>query len=1362
MSGTPLEPGRLSLQAGDGSTGTRTGLVEDMSKKAAFKRMRLPRSHSTSNMLDTVNSFSSRSAKLEPQDNEGEQNERHSLRDLAKFLRTTAPPRHSTASNDNFFSLSGSGPMDRKRSIQSLIRRKRGRAPAMSLQLQPSDIQLSDRIVAKKTIEGYPYATIDLSDQGSANAATPRAQSPASNDAPARPKFHPPSWPERTSSKGALSPTFPASSGSLEGSPKKVDIRHGSTGSANDTVRGRRVTRALHSDRHSSLRDSVDGQNELQPSLRRTIPVIDQYNGMQPSPRGSSLAATQAQTGPKHQNSISQGSVVEFPATPPPSGQLRDFEWPEVKIHSVTTSPPTSPMSSSNRERQDSLPGLHSRLSSPTTPRNAAKKPPAIVVKSTLTVPSEALVPESPGFPNMLAAMTFPSPPRSSRSPSPASSLNSRAPTLSSAISPPTIRPRTSSKKANRSLSTAISLDEIVMQPTRPGLSHSQSDYITTASKGLQRPLPVDLRAAEAPIQAETLSFAAAADVMTSKESMLAADDASIVRPDSAASFVTACEDRRESIAQSVVSDTDSRRLSTSSTATYTTESYRQSTSTSDSNRQSTRSNATTASTVLSIPDDEFRKDSTSDIDYTRETFTSSPPPSESGSKQNTYDARSDYTSRLRPEGGLPPQTAIPGWEGVGKPMSIAERRMMRKGKSGEIRQQSIDLSRSSMKLPVQGPSSFESVDSPILGWFSYKSPVVRKPSFRGPSPLAKEVDASSASIVEAHESHQAESPSTLGIQKPQILQNTVPAAAPTADQSGTDLIHTPTRQEWSMSPILAEVIEPEPVPELSKAPACELTISPIMVVASVKPGVLLSPTSNLRVSTVLSFDNTSPPHLPPRSPLRPRAHTKRLSRAKLLPIKVSAVPSATIDHAKATYAQGSGRSSVPTVSPSSQARALKRLSLPAHIMCSTTSPASWDRTPPRRGHKELDREEPDTEEEAVEPEDLDPQPRRRSIVVKERFEKQKLEKEKEIADLVAKAAFTVSKREKENPSKDNVEQSSEHSRKKSRTTDELERRVRRLQRHSDAWLDVLDPLLENMTRTLKEMKKDGKGAPLLMDEFIIDMAAEARRSMLSVIATDGDATGKGPLFEDFDGAHQGASLMPQQKTVGKKRRGLKGGSKLRLQLEQPKAEIAAIASEPVQDVAKAEPEAAPLREPEVQEVVLPPPPAAQTPRTPLEHEFEAEVAVRRRIQQQEKMMDELMNRWGVPSPMPPPSGKSALQTEPGVGQEEKAPTGNSRSSSVNTVKPDQPDDSEGDTIGSSLLALKTPLTRFWVAENEGGGSRRGSAANSRRGSRRWSSAGERISWKPGDSNCMNLLMQELRETSRLSLESRGDVGSLL
>ncbi len=256
---------------------------------------------------------------------------------------------------------------------------------------------------------------------------------------------------------------------------------------------------------------------------------------------------------------------------------------------------------------------------------------------------------------------------------------------------------------------------------------------------------------------------------------------------------------------------------------------------------------------------------------------------------------------------------------------------------------------------------------------------------------------------------------------------------------------------------------------------------------------------------------------------------------------------------------------------------------------------------------------------------------RSRSDIIKERLQQQKEEKEREISNIVARTVIPT-------PAPTNYEEaSSPEQSPESNSVGEVERRLRRLQRNGDAWLQVMGPLLENMNKTLEAVQKGGIGGSspkLSMSEFMIDMDAEARRSsMLSqsvpAIRQFAASQKKGSSKEP-DNTKQLQSVSPSHGGSKERRRLGRGRSssslaRLRMRLDGAAKKSMDLTSR------QTEPEGFPRDESGAKGDL----PLAQetTPRQSIspssqDHDFEVEMAIRQRIKKQEAAFNELMNRW--------------------------------------------------------------------------------------------------------------------------------------
>ncbi|KAI0125018.1 hypothetical protein BJ170DRAFT_685892 [Xylariales sp. AK1849] len=1096
---------RCSLTDGDGPVRRQLADLEDIPPKSESLLVRLPRSQSTSNMLDAV-SLSSEIIRHGPRDAEREKTNRGNLRDLAQFFRTTVPLSDSVVSSDDCFGVSGSEE-SRKRSIQSLISKRRVRSPVRSPRML-----LEDDAVPGTTAEGCSYVGIAIPGEASTRSPWFRSQDRVSTDDYSRLMVAHPRWPERTTSKGALSTTLP---GQTPSSTSPAKTRDEQERSAVDTP----GLKSRTGDPSGLVSDGLASFSEARLVAEHLAVDPRQEHGME---KKEIFEGNQGVTFPEPptttQDSIYHGVIAESPTTSFLSGL--EFERSEVKIGSAGTSPVATPRSLFHRRKPRSLSTHFSNSSSPNLGRNHSKKPTDIMTEPTLAVPKEASLPESPGFPSMFAAMSFPSPPRTAELPSSASTNSYEVPIPFSA---PTVRPRTSSKNAITSPTLTASLDEIVVRRVKPGVLNPQSDRAPRVSSIPQGSVRMgDATTVLGDSVGQGANVEDQSSVVCSQAAALLADNAAVMRPDSVASFTTARERHSHSSSLSITDGGDSYRRSIASSITTTADSYRKSISTINSKRQSTRGNAIAASTASTTSAVDSNKEAATHIQFVSQSSRAADVAEREVANKHIELSMNNSSRNLSdpPVSGITylPASALAVLEAgtAPKPLSIAERRIVRRGKVRHHETQSLDMTRASLAVPKRGPPGPDSIDSPVLGRFYHDSSQPYTSSLPEPLPLAQMSPPFPAMTLPATEEKLSQSALDSG-QFPTspdgLPLERVPAAISNV------LSDTPIAgNQWCISHVMISEITPEASPEPSLQRSMRaLTVSALMVVANLEPQ-FISTTPVSRVPTLLNL-NSSPALYPPlRSPLRPRVEAELQNRQRFLSAQPARLPSISATEPKmsaANDARGFGRSSTPTLPPSSHSKLLKRFSLPLQVSNSITSTPPWDRTPGLRRRNWLSTQQQDRE----------PGQRRRSIVVKERFQKEKMEKEKQIAELVARTTDN-------GLSEDNTKaivtdeedmRSAEHWQRHIHTANEIERRLQHLEKHSDDWLSVLQPLLDKMTRTLKELRKEDESSPLLMGEFIVDMAAEARRSMYNSNASARDERGQGSLlFEDFDGAYLG------------------------------------------------------------------------------------------------------------------------------------------------------------------------------------------------------------------------------------------------
>ncbi|KAI0407546.1 hypothetical protein F4802DRAFT_28105 [Xylaria palmicola] len=448
-------PRRHSLSSGDESLHPHPAKAGGLARRESRRRARLPRSKSTSNVFESLRHGpgtphqSTRSVALE-------QANTATLRELAEFLRTTGPPPERPATHDECLRLSGSGE-PRRWSLQSFRRNKRTKLQRLSLQSH-----LPGNVVPGTTAGGHPYIAISTPVPKNEHVGGPWFRSqypvflPESQSSPPPCRSGPKVWPERSSSKAAIpsSSGKSAALGDIGSSPRSaaraIDKNLSPRPVASAEGRSRALANRVSTDHLlRAMLNPVDGivEHDVGVCLKklgsRKVPGMEQ-----PQVQAQRLVAVYEEA--SHQSETPQQATITHTASPPRSS-------PDERRRE---SPSVSP---AGRNPSRSL-------------SNATRQLTNISIHGGLAVPKENVPPESPGFPNMLAAINFPSPPKSSRPSSPASPTPSVADVQVSTGSRPIIQRRTSSRRTYVSTSvSAASLDQVVMQK-RPSTRCKNSD----------------------------------------------------------------------------------------------------------------------------------------------------------------------------------------------------------------------------------------------------------------------------------------------------------------------------------------------------------------------------------------------------------------------------------------------------------------------------------------------------------------------------------------------------------------------------------------------------------------------------------------------------------------------------------------------------------------------------------------------------------------------------------------------------------------------------------------------------------------------------------------------------------------------
>ncbi|CAH0028517.1 unnamed protein product [Clonostachys rhizophaga] len=762
-----------------------------------------------------------------------EQVDRESLRELAQFLRNTGPPAATnTPLVQDCFGRNGPGE-NRRWSIRSLRAGNRG----SKMQQRPVSLNLGDRATRRTTAAGHSYFAISVPAPPAAPTVSDRRASLQSRLS----AIHRSHLVSRLSAIDTES-LAPRSSYDLH-SPKSH------TSSNTQRFLDRNTTKAGDVAAVVSRHPNQQDPNSFRLSIKVTtadrgvksfMRLVDEWLEIQHGEAVSPNSKPASVNGSNHQAEDSgvvvlsalgpssppapkievrpspspteerQAPPLELPATPPINAKKMSFPDAGSVLHGgpkgTDASSTTSPKSPESGKLSAFPSTRSSKKTSPKSPKQP-KKPGNIMVKSMLEVPQGPnLFPESPGFPNMLAAMSFPSPPESIRSHSASNSISSTGPTT-----PPSLGPlfRHPPPRSN--------LDQRLMQPERPPLRQCKSESAT-------HPLYMSTHQLSSGRSLEDEASFHHTHVSGSMSGL----DANRTAPSKT--------DRRSSQESADLTDSDPHRQSTVSTV----DSSLPSAVMSDNHRHSIGSvtSATSGMTERTEVTEKIgrgsNRDSIESFSETRLPFRSK---------------RSSMTGSLRSFSSAGTSATA---------TSLAERRMARRNKVREKLQRDLEATKPNLTVPHDNMADI--VDSPVLGWFPHHAPA--RKGLQPPSPLAHQSSNSTEVSKAANgnvQSHKLRRSSIQNIE--QLIPETVQEAnsPKTPPWTFTSIMVETTEPDFDN--------ELEPVPEDAPAPPITaLSMTPIMVVASIESR---SPTSSLRPLSLLST-GSSPPSLPPRSNLRP------------------------------------------------------------------------------------------------------------------------------------------------------------------------------------------------------------------------------------------------------------------------------------------------------------------------------------------------------------------------------------------------------------------------------------------------------------------------------------------------------------
>ncbi|KAI0388545.1 hypothetical protein F5Y17DRAFT_452380 [Xylariaceae sp. FL0594] len=989
-------PRRHSLSSGDESVHPHPAKLDALPRPDHRRRARLPRSKSTS-AFDVFRRPPGASEHDAHNNIALEQTDVGSLRELVRFLRTTGPPSERPATHDECLRLSGSGE-PRRWSLQSLRRSRRSKLERHSSSSPQS--QLPENAKPGTTVEGRPYIAISTPVPENTRVDGPWFRSQYPIYLPKPPAANRDAWPQRTSSKvAALTPT---ESGVSTPAGEPAQLVAGSPANCETE----RIPRSPKPERHNrALSNRVSTDQLLRAMLNTVDEGLEHDLGASLKPLGipRAPAVGHLAQSPQMQTALSVVTIDQG----------------DVPCRSTSLTRPRSPRSTKEK-------------GSPSSPGSSSRRPAIMLVQTSLAVPKQNMPPESPGFPNMLATMTFPSPPKGSRPSSPTST----APSVSERHTPPrpcpAVQPRTSSRRACTSTTaSAASLDEVIRQ-RYPDFRQTQPED----------PLQVEL--------GESLSIVPRKETANSKS----------VQSHCQGNGDRQRESQNSQFAATALPERLSFSTDTSSCSSSNTNTKKRSSSTIDPPRRSSEGSYEVSPTGPTfLPDGKSITIGGANRCDVSET------------EINNDDQVTLEQHELSNDPSQEPDLHLPATdpEVNSQPRCLYERRLARKAKVREYKMRDLDASRT------------EAADSPILGYFASSIPDPNDPSCQEP-------------LLVAHDQRRPSTLSTTTMASEvsnglyqSIDRTALPLlphyAAPVTRDEGPLVLEAkppaPSNGGLKISAMVVTDIEPicPPSPHWHTS---GITLSPIMVVANLesRPG---SPT--LRPTVPARIDSSSPRTMARTRPLHVGPYTH--NRHKTHSVTISRNPSTGAIERFAlgpTDVKSNRRSLIsmptPPLSPGTT-HLSRRLSLPPVQMNMSVTPR--ERAAPSRCQ-----EWPASSAEGDRGSDIG----LRSATLKERVMREKLQKEKEITDIVARTVGPPQRQKSEasfadqsgSPPSDGC------------NAETLEKRLRRLERNNDAWLCAMKPLLEAMARTLEDMRAEDRSSSLRMSDFIIDTNIEARR----------------------------------------------------------------------------------------------------------------------------------------------------------------------------------------------------------------------------------------------------------------------------
>ncbi|KAH8177881.1 hypothetical protein LIA77_02963 [Sarocladium implicatum] len=683
------------------------------------------------------------------------------LQHLARFLQSSEPPITDIAAIETGAAW--------KRPRQRSPRRKRWSVQSLRIgKAAKSRKQAASRL--SRDVIGYPYNLVHTTLAGEkqelidlASARKKLGHRSSAPPRPPRPSIIEPGWPLRTSSMQDLAQP---SVGGFNIDPERLLLQPETEREQNrlsvgpaDSPRSSRasylwmygdVLRFLNTSPGTEKDDPISGTrpaltvqpnaaqavDEPRPVIRIPGPLADTNTESAQLPTPIEVASPSVTPPKVHLRTASKAgslsssniSGLSDPAISKPLPALRPFPSKATATPTVILTQDKAPVLSSSRSSPS--------LSRPKSPAKKIKRPAniaAVASSASLNVDVPTPWPESPGFPAMLGAMTFPSPPESVASPLSIRSSPSSADLLASLPSSPLAQHDSEPTwqplgiDASEAVSQELGNDEqqsnLGNQDGEETLIHKSQptvsiDILAEATKVDEQPMTDLVNGINGIGNALGISSPVAAE-------------ASIPEPTtdpSASPHALSTDEPSPSLKNVVPSPVREKLGSHVSTQVAVYESH------SRGPRPTQEQPHLSKAQLDKVTESTFKPNKAHSMTGASESGTSSGTPS--GSRSQTPNSSSTLTDNPTPAQGL------------------AERRMARRAKVKALINKRASLSRPP-NLQVTDPATLlsDAVDSPVLGWFSPHAPKEQVSDRQSQHPLAEELVTTPTEVVQGAKS---------------------------------------------------------------------------------------------------------------------------------------------------------------------------------------------------------------------------------------------------------------------------------------------------------------------------------------------------------------------------------------------------------------------------------------------------------------------------------------------------------------------------------------------------------------------------------------------------------------------------------